>query len=394
MNSVSKRLLPPNRYMVYLGSFMMDFICAFIIGGTAVYAVELGAGPVQLGAIGATGAALYTVCSIISGKLSDRYNRKRSLVAYSLIGLFAVILFTRATHIAELFIYYGLFHVSIGLYWPTLQSLLADSRHGRSLSSTLGNFCLSWSLGFTVGHYICGKLTELEATTPFVWCLYLSLVTLMLCLGLSEEEGDHKSASRDFMERTVSVSRQMWRRFLVCGWIANFTLVFTLGAAKMLFPKLALDVDHLNRTVLGLMLALIHGGQFFMFALTKYWHRWQYNRGIYLATQLLALPGAALLAWSGGVAAYASAMLLIGICAGFTYASSIYYSTSRPPDSTTRTGFHEAFIGLGILLGPLAGGFVADIWNLHSPYVLALALIAVSIATQTWVLLRPLKSTQ
>ncbi|MBW7996417.1 MAG: MFS transporter [Candidatus Glassbacteria bacterium] len=365
----------------------MDFVCAFMIGGVAVFALELGAGPVHLGTIGATGAALYIVCSILAGKLSDRFSRKRSLLLYCLLSLGASLLFTRAGSLVELYLYYGLFHVAIGLYWPTLQSLLADSRHGRNLSRTLSNFCLSWSLGFTVGHYTCGKLTEFDTILPFTWCVYLSLVIFALGFTLSEEEGGEKSASRDFLERP-GVSSRLWSRFLVCGWIANFTLVFTLGAAKMLFPKLALDVDHLDRTELGIMLALIHGGQFAMFWLVKYWHSWQYNRRTYLLTQLLALPGAGLLAFSNSVAGYAAGMLLIGITAGFTYSSSIYYSTSRPPESANRTGIHEAFIGMGILFGPLAGGLVADIWNLHSPYVLALLLIAVSLALQAWLLLR------
>lgn len=381
---------PPNRYLIYSGSFLMDFICAFIIGGVAVYAMELGAGPVHLGTIGATGAVLYVVCSLISGRLSDKLNRKYSLLIYGIIGLAACMLFTRASSLLELYIYYGLFHVSIGLYWPTLQALLADSRHGRNLSTTLGNFCIAWSLGFTLGHYVCGRLTEYSATLPFGWCVYMSLAVLVLILLLSEKEAGAKSAGKDFLARPGAKDIRLWKRFLVCGWIANFALVFTLGAAKMLFPKLALDVDGMDRTTLGLMLALIHGGQLAMFWLAKYWHSWQYNRRLYLLTQLLAVPGAALLVWTSHPAGYAAGMLLIGLSAGFTYSSSIYYSTSRPPGSTSRTGFHEAVIGLGILIGPLAGGLVAEIWNLHSPYLLALALIALSLAIQSWLLFRPL----
>ncbi len=391
MSPLSISRFTPNRYLIYSGSFLMDFICAFVVGGVAVYALELGAGPVQLGALGATGAGLYVVCSLISGRLSDRFNRKHSLLIYSLLGLGACVLFTRATRLYELYLYYGLFHVSMGLYWPTLQTLLGDSRHKRNLSNTLGNFCIAWSLGFAIGHYVCGALTEYGATEPFGWCVYMSLAVLVLTLALSEQEAGEKSAGKDFLARPGATNLRLWKRFLICGWIANFSMVFTLGAAKMLFPKLALDVDGLDRTTLGLMLALIHGGQLCMFCLVKYWHSWQYNRRTYLLTQLLAVPGAALLVWTSHPALYAAGMLLIGLSAGFTYSSSIYYSTSRPPDSKTRTGFHEAVIGLGILTGPLAGGVVAELWNLHSPYLLALVLIALSLALQSWLLLRPVK---
>jgi len=383
------RITIPNRYRIYVSSFLMDMVCAFVVGAAAVYAIELGAGPMHLGLLGATGAAFYIISCILSGKLCDLLSRKAIILSSSVLAALSCLMLTRAAALGELFVYYGGFHVGIGFFWPALQALLADSRHAKNLATTLGNFCIFWSLGFTVGHYVCGYLTELSATLPFAWCVAASLVILTICLTLSDIEGKKKGASADFLTRTNTQTRLLWKRFLVSGWLANFILVFTLSSAKMLFPKLALDVDHLDRAVLGIMLAMIHGGQVFMFWLVKYWHGWQYNRPTYILTQLLVLPGTALLAFSSNVAAYAVGMFLIGLCSGFTYASSIYYSTSRPPESATRTGFHEAFIGLGVLLGPLAGGFVSGVWNLHSPYILCSVLVIAVLATQAWLLYQP-----
>ena len=367
----------------------MDLVCAFVVGAAAVYAIEFGAGPMQLGVLGATGAAFYIPACILSGKLCDLLSRKAIILSSSALAALSCLMLTRAAALGELYVYYGVFHVGIGFFWPALQALLADSRHAKSLTATLGNFCIFWSLGFTVGHYVCGYMTKSSATLPFAWCVVASLAILIICFSLSGIEGEEKEASADFLTSTNTQTSVLWKRFLVSAWLANFTLVFTLSSAKMLFPKLALDVDHLDRGVLGIMLALIHAGQFFMFWLVKYWHGWQYNRRTYILTQLLALPGTALLAFSSNVAGYAAGMFLIGLCAGFTYISSIYYSTSRPPESTTRTGFHEAFIGLGVLLGPLAGGFVSDVWNLHSPYILCSVLVIAVLAAQAWLLYRP-----
>ena len=379
----------PNRYRIYAASFLMDFVCAFVVGGGAVYAVELGATALELGLMGALGAALYVITSLAAGHLSDRFSRRKSLILYCSLALVSCVLLTRAATLTGLFIWYPMYHAVIGFYWPTVQSLLADSRHRRNLASTLGNFCISWSLGFTTGHYICGVLTRIDSRLPFTWSVVLSLLILVVAYSLSDFEGEQRMASADYLARSDGGNRVIWRKFLICGWLANFTLVFILSSAKMLFPKLALDVDHMDKATLGLMLALIHGGQLMVFWLAKYWHGWQYNRRVYLLTQLLALPGAGLLALSSNVFAYAAGMLLIGISCGFTYTSSIYYSTSRPPDSSTRTGYHEAFIGLGILLGPLSGGVVSDHWNLHSPYILCALLALVALALQTWLLYRP-----
>ncbi|MBT4510900.1 MAG: hypothetical protein HOC20_01640, partial [Chloroflexi bacterium] len=89
MNIFSPGHFPLNRHLIYSGSFLMDFICAFVVGGVAVYALELGAGPVHLGTIGATGAGLYVICSLLAGRLCDKFNRKRSLLVYGLICLAA-----------------------------------------------------------------------------------------------------------------------------------------------------------------------------------------------------------------------------------------------------------------------------------------------------------------
>ena len=77
--------------------------------------------------------------------------------------------------------------------------------------------------------------------------------------------------SEDYLSRRDPQERLLWRRFLLSSWTANFAVVFMLGAVKMLFPKFALDSDQMSRAMLGLMLALLHGGQLLMFGLVKYW---------------------------------------------------------------------------------------------------------------------------
>ncbi|MEA2063978.1 MAG: hypothetical protein U9P14_09800, partial [Gemmatimonadota bacterium] len=106
--------------------------------------------------------------------------------------------------------------------------------------------------------------------------------------------------------------------------------------------------------------------------------------------QLIMIPGTLLLGLGWNIYGWALAMLIIGICGGFTYSCSIYYSTSRPPETSPRTGVHEAFIGLGALTGPLAGGCVAGFWNIQSPYLLCMALFLVTLAAQICILYRKL----
>ena len=377
-----------NRHRIYFSSLLMDFVYAFVVGATAVYAVELGATPVQLGILGAVGPGTYALSCLAGGLLSDRLSRKRLSLAASLVAAASCLGLALASELWHLLLYFSLFNGILGFYWPPLQSLLADSSHRRNLTATLGSFCIFWSSGFIIGHLICGYLTEISAVLPFSWAALIGLLILAVNSTLSEDEGAKKSGSQDYLSRQGSKETLLWRRFLLSGWVANFTLVFMFGAIKMLFPKFALDDVQMGRGTLGLMLALLHGGQFAMFVLVKYWHAWQYNRLIYLVLQLTVLPGTLLLGLCGNLYGFALATFLIGCCAGFTYTASIYYSTSRPPEAGTRTGVHESFIGFGLMSGPLVGGYVAAIWNLQSPYLLCALLFLISIAMQSGILYR------
>lgn len=369
----------------------MDVVFTFAVGAVAVYAVELGASPVVLGYVGAISAAAYVAACWLAGMLSDRFSRKRmSQLACAAAALSCIALF-RATGISQLYLFYGLFYGALGFYWPPVQSLLADSGHRRGLTATLGTFCLSWSFGMALGHAICGRLTEIDSVVPFAWAALICLTILAFTSTLSDKEGEAKMGGVDYVSRSAPTDegRELWRRFLLCGWLSNFALVFVMGSLKMIFPKLALEHDQLSRTVLGLLLGLIHSGQMFVFWLVKYWHSWQYNRRLYLSIQMIALPGTLLLALTGNVWLYGVAMLMIGVSGGFTYTSSIYYSTSCPPGSSNRTGAHEAMIGLGVLAGPLACGYAADAWGLHAPYHLCTLVVGAALLWQVRILYRP-----
>ncbi len=380
-----------NRHIVYTAAFLMDVVYPFALGAAAVYAVEMGASAIELGYIGASGSFLYALSSIIGGKLCDRFSRKAIIIVNTVFAGVSCYLLFLSTSVWQLCLYFGLFYGFLGFFWPPIQALIADSTHRKDLITTLSNFCLSWSFGLSAGHLVCGYLTRSSAILPFFWGVVICAVILVLTFSLSDSEGKARSGSEDFLSRSDSPARnaETWKRFIWCAWLSNFALVFVIGSIKMIFPKLALEVDHMDRSVLGILLALIHAGQMIMFWVVRYWHGWQYNRKLYLLFQIVTLPGTLLLAVTGNVFLYGAAMVLIGVSGGFSYTASIYYSTSCPPGSANRTGIHESMIGLASLAGPLICGYVASAWNLHAPYIACTAVVLAAILLQAWLLYRP-----
>ena len=69
-----------------------------------------------------------------------------------------------------------------------------------------------------------------------------------------------------------------------------------------------------------------------------------------------------------------------------TFTASIFYSLYAEGAAGRRTGFHEAIVGSGFLIGPLAGGFAAEYLGPRSPYLLAAMAILCAIVFQTYLL--------
>src|SRR5204862_5350019 len=110
---------------------------------------------------------------------------------------------------------------------------------------------------------------------------------------------------------------------------------------------------------------------------------WTYRRDLLYLSQLLVAAAAGALPFTRSDAILLALAPLVGIGIGFAYASSIYYSLHGPADHGKYAGLHEAVLGSGTILVPLAGGVLADLnRDLRLPYWLAGAATFVAIGIQ------------
>ena len=161
-------------------------------------------------------------------------------------------------------------------------------------------------------------------------------------------------------------------------------VVFTLGILRQLAPKLTLEMG-IPPKVFGNFMLTLGGVQTLAFLVlgTGYSTRWHYRFG-----PLLIVQGAAILSFVGiwrfqHTALWICAFAAIGMSVAFTYFSSLYYGLDRHTDKGNKSGWHEAVLAVGTLLGPLLGGIAADsqseIW---SPYLLCAVAIGIAIAVE------------
>jgi MFS family permease len=133
----------------------------------------------------------------------------------------------------------------------------------------------------------------------------------------------------------------------------------------------------------GIFLGTLYGTQTLLFVVLQRGAGWAYRRGLLYATQLLCGAAAAAVTIVHGQGPLLAAAAIVGIGLGFANASSIYYSLHGPADHGKYAGLHEAVLGTGSFLVPLAAGMMADsLGDLRIPYWQAGAIAVAAIVVE------------
>ena len=359
----------------------MDGCLALVGLCTPLLALKLGATYDDLGFIGAMGALAYTLSCLIAGRLSDSlgYRRVMTIAVFAITCIFAGYLFV--THIWHLALLAALTGMTIANFWPPLQAWLGQKKNRRGLRQVLGRFNIAWSMGFLVGPALGGILFEWEYRYAFALCAILTGLLGLAFILIHFQESD---VQVDSAAETV-VAPLNAHYYLPLAWLANFATFFTIGTVRSLFPKLATDLG-IAPGSLGYLMALIAFAQLTAFYLMSRTDRWQFKIGPVIAAQLCAVLGMASLAQGSQALVFAIGLLLLGALAGVTFTISIYYSLYTTGPGGRRTGIHEAIVGSGFLVGPLAGGLIAEHLGARAPYWVSAGVICCVVFAQVAIL--------
>jgi MFS family permease len=160
------------------------FLSATGLGTTTfllpVYAAGIGASYVDLGLLGAVGNVVYTVFTLATGLLLDRFERLRLYTVYAFAGALIVGGFTLADDIPRLVAARAIMGVASASFWVSASTLTADISPPERLTQSMGRYNLSWITGFVVGPYLGG----LVSSSLGFDALFLSTASLLVASGL------------------------------------------------------------------------------------------------------------------------------------------------------------------------------------------------------------------
>lgn len=361
-------------YFLFTAAFMMDFCTGLVSFAVPLVALSLGASVVELGLIGTTGTLAFTLACSFTGKLADRYDRRRlmgiSAIATSVV--FLLLVFTENLWLLMLgaALGWGL----LAMFWPALQATLAEGRDRSQLVKTLGMFNMFWTIGFMCGPLFGGYLYAVHPRLTFTVSL-IGMALMALAIFLVRFEHTARQTQEDAPpEAQEPVDTARFRRI---AWIASFSAFFMVGILNNQFPKLAEELL-IRPETLGILLAIPRFAQFLVFILIRYTTRWQFRLMPLIVPQIAAVAGMLVVTTQDTPILLGLAFGTIGLLVGASFSASQFYSFFQEDRKGERGARNEMIIGMGMVSGPFVGGLLAQNLGLRMPYVLCCVILIIA----------------
>ncbi|MBI1925495.1 MFS transporter [Candidatus Poribacteria bacterium] len=391
------------KYSAYLPALLMDFCLSSILTNTAFYSSYLHFSSTFLGTLIAISTAFFVILAVPCGRVSDRVGRARVLCAACLLLASVSFILPFCRRKFYLLIAFPCVGISQALFWPAYEAWLAEREGGGNLITRLMIFNLFWSIGIMIGPVISSYLYR--GSNPIIPFYLAGVFSLFNWATIYFQSKSHQEVQNSPVKSPLppfekgglrgdltpvptfdqpllpKPSPQSQDAYLQIARVANFASWFSLGVLRQLAPKLTLEMGIPTKLFGNLMLTL--GGLQTVMSLwlgTARSARWHYQLPPLIGVQLLSAAGFIGIRFLNQPILWAPAFGLIGACAAVTYFSSIYYSLHGQSDKGNKSGWHEAILGSGILLGPFLGGIFADsALGVKSPYLLCAGVIGICV---------------
>ena len=365
--------------------FVIPFIYAFI-GASLFIAIplriiDLGVSdPFILGLAGTVFGIFYAPLCILQSLLSNRIIKRTAILSVSITYPFIILGFLLFNNIPAVIVLCGLMGIVLSMFWPTYQSHITIRLDPAQTTCSLQTFNVAWGSGVVIGCFIGGVIIScININMLFILNLILSFIGIHLVA-----RHIHNKLTDPIIECTTQnkpSDQSQSKFFLMLSWIGVFAVFFSMGVIIWLFPKFAIDVG-ISPLIIGFLRAVLGIFQVVMFFILRLNHRWQYSFAHLFFYELMLIFGLVILVFSHNVMWWTLAFSMIGVTVGLLYSSSLFYSSQARSEKREKTGFHEAIIMGGSLLGTFLGGIIAKLFSASGAYFMCIIFMIICIIIQ------------
>lgn len=352
-----------------------------------LYAEKLGATYTDLGLIGVAWSAPYIVFPVLAGMWSDKIGRLRCFlvgVLTSTIVPLLLLLSSSPLHIALTRLFHG---IGMSFLWAPGEAFISDVTSEEERTRYLGFFNASWALGFFLGPMMSALIVdEVGYVGVFLLSFSVGVFSAPILLAAKEPSGVKQRAQVGVLKQVKkAVARGLPFYVVITASSIVLAIVYSLYPAYL--SDMALSDSEVS-TIIGILAAARALGFWSMGVVPHL------NELKAIAAGLAMQVAASLLIVEAcGFLPVALIIALIGYAAGIQIpcATSLISKKLRR-EVAVSLGVLESMFGVGWVIGPGIGGFLADYtsWS-GAPYVF---MGLVSLASLAYFLMSAMRASQ
>ncbi len=302
--------------------------------------------------LGCTQGLFYVLVPPLGGRLGDRFGHSR-IVLVGTLGMILASVLLLAVHRAWMpFLALPVFIASMSLTWPSLEASVVLHPGPLSTPDRLGVYNVVWACIASFSFFSAGALFRITPDAILVAALLVHVMQAAWLLVPRRVSvpftGERKAHRGDHVPQSTK------RRFKQLGWLGNGTGYLLQGGMMTLAPSVGERLGLPPASAIW-MICTFFAARAISFALLWRLPGWHYRLPLMLAALVAAPAALATIFFATSLALLLPALMLFGACIGLNYYSSIYYSLDYGDEKGEHGGWHESIIGLGGLIGPLAG---------------------------------------
>jgi MFS family permease len=295
---------------------------------------------------------IYIAGASVSHPLSERLGERRTLLGtlFALIGVHVTLALVSGS--ALLVFALALFAFLQGAMWPIFESYVSAGETPRNLGRVLSRYNICWAVSVPLSLALSGYIIASGAPR----LLFVTAATLFALVALACRAFPQKPAhlEADHAERPDAALLTHYRALLRAARVAMLLSYALMYVIAPLMPEImrGVGLDTASAARAASLLDVARLGCFVALFVFSGWH----GRHLPILLAIFALPaGFALVLFGPNIALVIGGEVLFGAAAGLLYTAALYYAQVVQNASVDAGGAHEALIGLGYALGPLAG---------------------------------------
>lgn len=121
----SENIIVPLKFLL-ASAFFMQMLTGIVGLTVPIYAANMGASPLVVGVIGATGGLIYSFMPLATGALSDKIRRKIFILTATLLYGVSCGLYFLAENPSILISIKALEWISVAIFWPSIEALITE----------------------------------------------------------------------------------------------------------------------------------------------------------------------------------------------------------------------------------------------------------------------------